>query len=228
MKKDSGLSGCVMLFIFNLYKICEVDMTRLYIIRHGETIWNTQKRMQGHLDSELTDTGKRQAQLLSRALEDIEFEAVYSSSSGRTLQTAQILVGKRSLPIIPMDSLREIDLGKWEGQIFTEVEKNYPEQFKNFWELPHLYIPAGGEEFSDIIKRAGDTLQALISRHDGKNIMLVTHTVTLKAIRMIVENKELKDLWSGAYIQPTSLSVAEYDNGQWNAIKWGDISHYGL
>lgn len=202
-------------------------MTRLYLIRHGETLWNTQKRMQGHLDSELTDTGKRQAQLLSGALEDVEFEAVYSSSSGRTLQTAQIIAGKRGIPIIPMDSLREINLGEWEGQVFTEVEKNYPEQYKNFWESPHFYIPAGGEEFSEVKKRIGDTLQTLISRHDGKNIMLVTHTISLKTIMMIVENKELKDLWSGAYVHPTSLSVIEYDNGRWNVIKWGDISHYG-
>lgn len=202
-------------------------MIRLYITRHGETLWNTQKRMQGHLDSELTDIGKRQAQQLSGALEEVEFEAVYSSSSGRTLQTAQIVAGKRSIPIIPLDSLREINLGEWEGQVFTEVEKNYPEQYKNFWELPHLYTPTGGEEFSDVKKRIGGTLQTLASRHDGKNIMIVTHAVALKIIMMIAENKEMKDLWSGAYVHPTSLSVIEYANGLWNVIKWGDISHYG-
>ncbi len=202
-------------------------MTRLYIIRHGETLWNTQKRMQGHLDSPLTDTGKRQAQLLSKALEGVEFEAIYSSSSGRTLQTAHIVAGKRDIPIIPMDILREINLGEWEGKVFIEVEKNDPEQYENFWKSPHLYIPAGGEEFADIKKRIGDILQTLIKRHDGKNIMLVTHTVSLKTIMMIVENKELKDFWSGAYVHPTSLSVIEYENDRWNVVKWGDISHYG-
>jgi broad specificity phosphatase PhoE len=202
-------------------------MTRLYIIRHGETYWNTEKRMQGHLDSELTETGKRQARLLSEALADIEFDAIYSSSSGRTMETARIIAGKRSTPIIPLDSLKEINLGEWEGRVFTDVEKRYPEQYKNFWENPHLYIPAGGEEFSDVKNRAADTLLELVNRHEGGNIMLVTHTVTLKTIMTIIENKELKDLWSGAFIHPASLSMIEYDNGGWNALKWGDVSHYG-
>ena len=201
-------------------------MTRLYITRHGETIWNTQKRMQGHLDSELTDTGRRQAQQLSRVLEEIELDAIYSSSSGRTLQTAQIIAGKRNIPVIPMDSLREMGLGEWEGQVFTEVQKNYPEQYKNFWEAPHLYKPVGGEEFTDVRNRIFDTLQSVISCHEGGNIMLVTHAISLKTIMMIVENKELKELWGGGFVHPASLSVIEYDDGQWNVIKRGDISHY--
>ena len=201
-------------------------MTRLYITRHGETLWNTQKRMQGHLDSELTDTGKKQAKQLSKALEEVELDAVYSSSSGRTMQTARIIAGNRNIPVIPMDSLREMGLGEWEGQVFTEVQKNYPEQYKNFWEAPHLYIPAGGEEFTDIRNRIGDTLQSVISRHEGGNIMLVTHAISLKTIMMIVENRELKDLWGGGFVHPTSLSVIEYDYNRWKVIKWGDISHY--
>lgn len=201
-------------------------MTRLYITRHGETLWNTERRMQGHQDSDLTEKGRRQAELLSRALADVEFEAVYASSSGRTMQTARIVAGERGIPINPMDSLREINLGEWEGCVFTEVEEKYPKEHRNFWEYPHLYVPVGGEEFSDMIKRISETLQTLSKRHDGKNILLVTHAVSLKVIRMIVENKELKDLWSGDFIHPASLNIVEYDNGKWTAVKWGDISHY--
>ncbi len=203
-------------------------MVRLYITRHGETLWNTQKRMQGHKDSDLTEKGKRQAALLSKTLEDIELEAVYSSSSGRTLQTSRIIAENRNIPIIPMDSLKEINLGNWEGMVFSEAEKEYPREFKNFWEYPHLYKPVGGEEFTDVINRIKCTLELLASRHDGKSIMVVTHAVSLKVILMIVENKELKDLWSGAFMHPTSLSVVEYDQGSagWKAVKWGDISHY--
>lgn len=205
---------------------CEADMVRLYITRHGETLWNTQKRMQGHKDSPLTEKGEHQAALLARALADVELEAIYSSSSGRTLQTSRIIVGSRNIPIIPLDSLREINLGKWEGMTSAEAEKDFPEQFKNFWEFPHLYEPVGGEKFDDVINRISDTLELLASRHDGKNIMVVTHAAVLKTITLIVEKKELKDLWSGAYMHPTSLSIIEHDRAGWRAVRWGDISHY--
>lgn len=201
-------------------------MLRLYITRHGETIWNTQKRMQGHKDSELTEKGRQQAAQLAKALEKVELEAVYSSSSGRAIQTSQIIIGHRNIPLVPMDSLREINLGKWEGMVFADAEREYPVQFRNFWEFPHLYEPVGGEDFSDVAKRLDSTLRYLAERHDGDSVMVVTHAVALKLIMMMVEQKELKDLWNGAFMHPTSLNIIEYGKGGWKAVKWGDTSHY--
>lgn len=201
-------------------------MVRLYITRHGETVWNTQKRMQGHKDSPLTEKGIHQAEQLARKLADIQLDAVYASSSGRTIQTARILAGDRKTPVIPLDELREISLGEWEGRTFEEVEAENPEQYRNFWECPHRYEPSGGEGFPDIRRRIGEILSTLVSRHDGGNLLVVTHAVALKTIMAIVENKDWKDLWTGAFIHPTSLSELEYENGVWKAVKWGDISHY--
>jgi broad specificity phosphatase PhoE len=203
-------------------------MLRLYVTRHGETIWNTQKRMQGHKDSELTQKGRQQAAQLAKALETVKFDAIYSSSSGRTMQTSRIIAGTRSIHVIPMDSLREINLGKWEGMTTSDVERDYPEQYRNFCEFPHLYESVGGEEFSDVIKRLEGALGFIADRHDNGNVLVVTHAVSLNIIALIVEQKELKDLWGGAYIYPTSLSVIEYANDGWKAIKWGDISHYDI
>ncbi len=203
-------------------------MLRLYITRHGETIWNTLKRMQGQKNSELTLKGIQQAAQLAKALETVEFEAVYSSSSGRTMQTAQIIAGKRNIPVIPMDSLREINLGKWEGMIASDVEREYPVEYRSFWELPHLYEPVGGETFSDVADRIEKTLALLVERHCDGNVLVVTHAVSLKIITLIVEKKELKDLWNGAYMHPTNLSMLEYENDGWKVVKWGDISHYDI
>jgi probable phosphoglycerate mutase len=79
--------------------------------------------MQGQKNSELTDRGRQQAALLSKALEDVELEAAYSSSSERALQTSRIIVGDRNIPIVPLDSLREINFGEWEGRNAGDVEK---------------------------------------------------------------------------------------------------------
>lgn len=203
-------------------------MLKLFITRHGETIWNTQKRMQGHKDSELTEKGRQQAAKLAKALENVEFETVYSSSSGRTMQTSQIIAGKRNIPVIPMDSLREINLGEWEGRTTSDVEREYPIESRNFWEFPHLYEPVGGESFSDAADRIEKTLGLLAERHSEGNVLVVTHAVSLKLITLIVEHKEMKDLWNGAYVHPTSLSIIEYGNDGWKAVKWGDTSHYDI
>jgi probable phosphoglycerate mutase len=184
--------------------------------------------MQGHKDSELTQKGRQQAAQLAKALESVEFEALYSSSSGRTMQTAQIITGKRNVPIIPMDSLKEINLGKWEGMVFSDVERKYPVEYRNFWEFPHLYEPVGGENLSEIKGRLEETLRLITQRHDQGNVLIVTHAVSLKFIMLIVEQKELKDLWNGAFIHPTSLSMIEYENDGWKVVKWGDISHYDI
>ncbi len=203
-------------------------MLRLYITRHGETIWNTQKRMQGHKDSELTDKGRRQAAQLAKALETVELEVVYSSSSGRTMQTSRIIAGNRDIPVIPMDSLKELNLGKWEGMIASDVEREYPVQYRNFWEFPHLYETVGGETLTDAMDRIKKTLEYITERHRDGNVLIVTHAVTLKLITLIAEQKEMKDLWKGAYVHPTSLSIIEYENVGWKAVKWGDISHYDI
>lgn len=201
-------------------------MLRLYITRHGETIWNIQKRMQGHRDSPLSELGIRQAEWLAEALTDVEFEAAYSSSSRRALQTARIITGSRDIPVVPMDGLMEINLGEWEGLSVSEAERLYPEQYKNFWNFPHRYIPVGGETIEALIERAGRTLETLAMRHKEGNLLVVTHAVTLKAIIAYVERKEIKDLWSGEYMKQACLNVLEYDDGKWNPVVWGDVSHY--
>ena len=182
--------------------------------------------MQGHKDSPLTELGITQAEALAGALKDVEFEAAYSSSSRRALQTARIIVGDRDIPVVPMDGLMEIYLGIWEGLAFSEVEELYPEEYNSFSEYPQRYKPVAGESFEALVDRAGRTMETLARRHNGGNLLVVTHAVTLKAIATYVEKKEIKDIWTGAYIKQASLNLLEYEDGKWNPVIWGDVSHY--
>ncbi|WP_412973888.1 histidine phosphatase family protein [Paenibacillus sp. OAS669] len=90
--------------------------TTLYLTRHGETEWNVEGKLQGHKDSPLTNLGKRQAKWLGASLKEIEFDAIYSSPSPRTYQTAEIIREERKIELSSCDSLKEIGLGSWEGQ----------------------------------------------------------------------------------------------------------------
>ncbi len=89
-------------------------MLTLYITRHGETKWNTEKRMQGWSDSSLTENGVKNAILLGNRLKDIEFDAIHTSPSQRTIITANLIKGDRKIPLIPDDQLKEINMGIWE------------------------------------------------------------------------------------------------------------------
>ncbi len=96
-------------------------MLKLYVIRHAETEWNAQQRMQGWKDSSLTETGRKHATLLQERLRTVPFTALYCSPSDRTKETAQIVLGQRDVPMYFDERLREIHLGHWEGKTIAEI-----------------------------------------------------------------------------------------------------------
>ncbi len=134
-------------------------MTRLLITRHGETQWDTEKRMQGRSDSPLTAHGIWQAQQLAGRLKGERIDAIYSSPTPRAARTAEILKGSRNLKVQLLDDLMEINLGDWEGQKFSEVDRLFPEQSHAFWHAPHLYHREGVEPYYDVRERLVGVIQ---------------------------------------------------------------------
>ncbi|WP_105615878.1 histidine phosphatase family protein [Vallitalea okinawensis] len=201
-------------------------MTKVYITRHGQTKWNVEGRMQGQKDSRLTTLGQNQAKWLGDSLKDIPIDIIISSSSGRTISTAELIRGDRNIEIIPNDNLREMYIGEWEGMLHTEVEELYPEQRFNFWHNPHLYEPMSGESFADVLVRASNEIEDIITTYKNKNILIVTHAITLKSLIAYFEKKEIKDLWTGAFMKSTCLNILEIDGDNRNFILQGDTSHY--
>lgn len=201
-------------------------MTKLLITRHGETEWNLEGRMQGQKDSKLTELGKRQARWLGERLNEEKIDIIISSSSGRAIATSQLIRGDRDIEIISNDNLREIDLGEWEGMLHKEIEKLWEEERRNFWNFPHLYQPVGGETFSKFLDRVSGEVEQIISKYEGKNILIVAHAVVLKALITYFENKDLEDLWSGEFMHSTCLNILEIKNDRRKFLLKGDISHY--
>jgi len=201
-------------------------MTKLYLTRHGQTEWNLERRWQGQKDSKLTELGELQAEWLGKRLNEIEIDMIISSSSGRAVKTAEIIRGDREIIIEYNDNLREINLGEWEGLLYSEIELLYTEEEYNFWNFPHLYKPVGGETFMQVVERASNEIEKIILEYKGKNIVIVTHGITLKLLMAYFENKDLKDLWNGAAMHPTCLSIVEIEKDYPNIILHGDTSHY--
>ncbi|WP_116231557.1 histidine phosphatase family protein [Paenibacillus sp. VMFN-D1] len=199
----------------------------MYLTRHGETEWNVEGKMQGLMDSPLTILGKRQAKWLKSSLKNLKFEAIYSSPSLRTYQTAEIIRDERENQIIVCESLKEISLGSWEGHKKSDVENTFPDEYYAFWNTAHQYRPSnGGESFFQLQDRIIPAVLDIINRHKDGNVLIVTHAIVLKVIMAYFRGDSLEELWAPPIIQPTSLNKVVITDFKYNIELYGDISHY--
>lgn len=201
---------------------------KLYITRHGETEWNSLGKMQGWLNSSLSEKGIANAQKLGQRLRDIDFDLVCCSPLGRAMETAaHVLMNKEAL-IVYDSSFKEMGFGAWEGMYHDDIKKQYPKQQHNYWNEPHLYQPNGGESYQEFIDRVKLGLENLIQNNDCQNILLVTHAAVIKAIFTIVYNKPIKDFWAPPFTYDTCLSILEIENGEFRVLLEPDASHLDL
>ena len=168
------------------------ECTKILLVRHGETRWNLENRFQGGLNSDLTQHGRVQAKNLALNLSKVKIDKIYSSPAPRALETAHILVNDRELHPISINELREIELGPWEGLTKSEAEKLYPEQFSNFWTNPESFQLSGAETFSCLLNRVGQTIENLFNCHKGKNIIIVSHWMSINAALNYYSKNESK------------------------------------
>jgi phosphoserine phosphatase len=201
-------------------------VTTLYITRHGETEWNIQKRMQGWMDSPLTELGKNQAEWLGQRLAEVNINIVYSSPLGRAFTTAEIICNGRNINIIKDDAFREINLGPWEGLRGDEIETFDKEQLDNFWYAPGAYVPSIGETFQNVIDRTYKGVKEILSKHEGETILIVTHAVAAKAIMSYFENRTIEQFWDPPFMHQTSLSEIQIDEDTHKILMHADIGHY--
>lgn len=200
-------------------------MTTIYLTRHGETEWNLAHKFQGKLDSPLTEVGKQQAEWLSDRLKDVEFTAIYSSSSGRAFNTAEIVRGQRDMTIEAREELMEISLGPWEGRDIKGIEDDNDPNYHYFWNQPELYEPTSGESFQEVIERSYQVLKEIKEKHEG-NVLVVSHGIVLKSILCAIEKKPLAELWEGPFMKQTSLTLLEGTEDGFKIVFAGDTSHH--
>ncbi|MCA1318657.1 histidine phosphatase family protein [Bacillus tianshenii] len=214
-------------YYISIYRGDGTGMLTLYITRHGETVWNTEKKLQGWKDSELTENGKRNARLLGERLKEVDFTAVYSSPSQRTLATAELILGDKQIAILQDENLREINMGDWEGQTHDFLKETYPQAYQAFWNTPDLYRPESGESFEQLGSRVVYFLERLKREQADGNVLIVTHTVFIKALLLHMKKLQLENFWEGAYIHDTCLTMIELSDNEINILLEGDVSHRG-
>jgi len=185
---------------------------RVHLIRHGQTNWNKEKRVQGHSESTLTLEGKQQAEALAPALAPYNIAKVYCSSSIRTRETAAILFADATPEIEYCDELREIFLGPWEGLLQSEIRSIYPENFAHFWDAPERFNQEGAELFASVQQRGLMLLKQILSAHETEDAAIVSHGVLIKSILCALEDRPIAQLWEPPVMHNCAHSIVTSDS----------------
>lgn len=157
-------------------------MKEIFVLRHGETQWNVEKRMQGRLDSPLTANGKAQANRNGSLLKKLaNVECLCVSPSGRTLETAYIVNSHAQAELVTFDELMERDVGEWSGLTVGDIEKHFPQAWTKRQADPYGFRPPGGENLDDMLRRVYPILDEIYDS-EYSSIGIVTHGVMSKVI----------------------------------------------
>ena len=170
-----------------------MDATRIIAIRHGETAWNVDTRIQGQLDIPLNETGEWQARQLGRALAGEPISAVYASDLQRAHRTAEhVAQAVGGISVQADTGLRERGFGSFEGMTFHDIETTLPDQARQWRTRVPDFAPQGGESLLQFRQRVLDTLHALAVRHPGEQIVLVAHGGVMDVLYRAATGQELQ------------------------------------
>lgn len=158
------------------------QVTRLLLVRHAQPPEDARGRCYGSLDVGLSVRGRRDAQLLARTLDRIPLAAIYSSPSRRAVETAAPLAAIHGLTTTVDEGLREIDFGDFEGRSYDEIERTYPELYRQWMEEPTLVQFPGGESYTRLRVRALAAMEAIRARSAGATAAVVSHGGVLRAM----------------------------------------------
>lgn len=199
----------------------------IYIMRHGETVWNKEKRLQGCSDIELNEEGQRVAEETGKGLWDIEFNTVYTSPLKRACQTAERIMFGKLTPIILDERIREMSFGVLEGKTIEQMTEEEKICVNQFFKCPQCYVPAeGGERIEDAAKRAADFLQDKIEpleKEGVKRIMIVAHGAINKAMMMYIKQQGKEFFWSGGFQKNCNAIIVDYTNGRYKVLSEENI-----
>ena len=201
-----------------------MKLTRVILVRHGQTKWNVELKYQGHSEIELTPTGLQQAELVAARLAKEPIAAVYSSDLGRALMTAQRIAAVHSLSVTPVKGLREYCFGEWEGLTYQQISARWPDISVNFFKNPDDVRVPGGESFGEVKARGEASVQQLVAQHPDQTIVLVSHGGTIRTILCAALGLHLNRVWSIRQ-DNTAVNIIEYNGEAVTVTLVNDIHH---
>ena len=170
-------------------------MTKVYIVRHGQTAWNLEEVFRGRADIPLDETGKKEVHLAGEAIKDETLHAVYSSPLSRSMETAENIAKFHNLPVVPLEAIVDISYGEWEGVGLKEVQQQSPDLYALWLQEPHKIRFPQGETLEEVRSRTMEALEDLLTKHRNENIALVAHRVPNKVLCCALLGLDNSNFW---------------------------------
>jgi broad specificity phosphatase PhoE len=199
-------------------------MTRIILVRHGQTEWNRVERFRGLKDIELDETGHRQAQAIADRLHRWEIHAIYSSPLKRAFQTAQPIAEAKGLEVQPLQGLNDIDYGAWTGLSPEEVATEYGVLYQILLDNPHLAQLPDGESLDQVRIRAVDALKRICLRQQSGTVVLVSHQVVNRVLLCAILGLSNASFWQIAQ-DNAAINIFEAQGGKYRLLLLNDTCH---
>jgi probable phosphoglycerate mutase len=202
------------------------EATRLIAVRHGETAWNVEARLQGQLDIPLNGRGEEQARRAARSLADDRPDVVVSSDLARARATAEAIASFNQVPLLLDPALRERCFGRFEGLTHSEVERRWPEQSLRWRSRDPDFAPGDGESLRDFFARCVEATLRIAEEHAGKTIVVVAHGGVLDCLYRAASRVELDAprIWQ---LDNAAINRLLHTDSGLTLVGWNDVGHLG-
>jgi len=203
-----------------------MSTTHIYIVRHGQSEGNLHNAFLGHTDLDLTELGHKQAELTADYLDNISFDAIYSSDLLRAYNTGKHTADRKGLPIIKSERLREIFAGEWENKTFDALEREYYDDFTVTWkkDIGHARC-TGGESVEELQNRFVPEVERIAKENEGKTIAIFTHATPIRVLKAAIDGISLDELMQVPWAGNASVTHVVVEDGKFSITEYG-VNHF--
>lgn len=194
---------------------------KIYFVRHGETDWNKERKIQGQVDIPLNEFGRHLARETAKGLKDVPFDVCFTSPLGRARETAEIILQGRDVPILEDKRILEMNFGVLEGKCCSKEGWDVPDSFQMFFDDPvHYQAPEGGEDFQAVRKRTGDFLNWLFAQEQYRDstVLVTTHGAAMAGLLNNLKKKPLAEYWGVGVHKNCGVTEVDVTDGRIDII----------
>ena len=202
-----------------------MPVTKIYLVRHGESEANRDNTFLGHANQSLTARGHSQAEKTAAFLESVPIDAIYTSDLDRAYETALHIAERKGLPVTKCEGLREIRAGEWEEMRFDEIERRYPDAYRTWMEDIGNARCVGGESVAELQSRFAREVERIARANEGKCILIVSHAMAIRSLKAAWDGLPLSEMKNVPWASNASVSAGEFRDGIFRMTDYS-IDHF--